>query len=142
MERGVQDRIDFQWVQLCTEIDSAICAYHGERRLYGLWAEACLYPYAGYSRPLLGFLDDAMAVRRAAEQQDRYYGHIAIDRHLTLSAPEVARLLSVREGRGVQLVLNTWFSGQPASVPVDGGEPDFLMRIARRDFRHDGGLSA
>ena len=75
-----------------------------------------------------------MAVRRAAEQQDRYYGHIAIDRHLTLSAPEVARLLSVREGRGVQLVLNTWFSGQPASVPVDGGEPDFLMRIARRDF--------
>ena len=86
------------------------------------------------SRPLLGFLDDAMAVRRAAEQQDQYYGHIAIDRHLTLSAPEVARLLSVREGRGVQLVLNTWFSGQPASVPVDGGEPDFLMRIARRDF--------
>lgn len=67
-------------------------------------------------------------------QQDRYYGHIAIDRHLTLSAPEVARLLSVREGRGVQLVLNTWFSGQPASAPVDGGEPDFLMRIARRDF--------
>lgn len=62
-------------------------------------------------------------------QQDRYYGHIAIDRHLTLSAPEVARLLSVREGRGVQLVLNTWFSGQPASVPVDGGEPDFLMRL-------------
>ena len=86
------------------------------------------------SRPLLDVLDDAMAVRRAAEQQDRYYGHIAIDRHLTLSAPEVARLLSVREGRGVQLVLNTWFSGQPASVPVDGGEPDFLMRIARRDF--------
>mgnify|MGYP000641722024 CR=1 FL=1 len=64
------------------------------------------------SRPLLDVLDDAMAVRRAAEQQDRYYGHIAIDRHLTLSAPEVARLLSVREGRGVQLVLNTWFSGQ------------------------------
>ena len=86
------------------------------------------------SRPLLGFLDDAMAVRRAAEQQDRYYGHIAIDRHLTLSASEVVRLLSVREGRGVQLVLNTWFSGQPASVPVDGGETDFLMRIARRDF--------
>ena len=86
------------------------------------------------SRPLLDVLDDAMAVRRAAEQQDRYYGHIAIDRHLTLSAPEVARLLSVREGRGAQLVLNTWFSGQPASAPVDGGEPDFLMRIARRDF--------
>ena len=34
--------------------------------------------------PLLDVLDDAMAVRRAAEQQDRYYGHIAIDRHLTL----------------------------------------------------------
>ena len=79
--------------------------------------------------PLLDVLDDAMAVRRAAEQQDRYYGHIAIDRHLTLSAPEVARLLSVREGRGVQLVLNTWFSGQPASVPVDGGEPDFSCAL-------------
>lgn len=50
VERGVQDRLGFQWVQLCAEIDSAICACHGERRLCGLWAEACLYSYAGYAR--------------------------------------------------------------------------------------------
>lgn len=86
------------------------------------------------SRPLLGFLDAAIAIRRAAEQQDRYYGHIAIDRRLILSATEVANLLALRENRGVQLVLDTWFSSQPATVPVDGDEPELLMRIMRRDF--------
>ena len=86
------------------------------------------------SRPLLGFLADAIAIRRAAEQQDRYYGHIAIDRHLALSEAEVARLLTLLAGRGVQLVLDTWFSNQSASVMVDGGEAELSMNITRRDF--------
>ncbi|KAB7789169.1 DEAD/DEAH box helicase [Bifidobacterium cebidarum] len=87
------------------------------------------------SEPLLGFLQSALAVRHAAEQQDRYYGHIAIDRRLTLSEQEVATLLSLREGKGVQLVLDAWFASQPASVPVDGGDPELAMRIMRRDYR-------
>ncbi|MCC2724217.1 hypothetical protein LK492_19535, partial [Phocaeicola vulgatus] len=57
------------------------------------------------SRPLLRFLKSALAIRHAAEQQDRYYGRIAIDRHLTLSETEVASLLVLRESVGVQLVL-------------------------------------
>ena len=116
----------------------AICAFamaNGDHADYG--QKFAFYSYAGYA------LDDGIRAPGwsslmmrwpcvAAEQQDRYYGHIAIDRHLTLSAPEVARLLSVREGRGVQLVLNTWFSGQPASVQVDGGEPGFFLTYALR----------
>lgn len=86
------------------------------------------------SRPLLEFLKSALAIRHAAEQQDRYYGRIAIDRHLTLSETEVASLLTVRDGQGVQLVLDTWFSSQPSSVLV-GGEPNLAMHITRRDFR-------
>ncbi|PJM77993.1 DEAD/DEAH box helicase [Bifidobacterium felsineum] len=87
------------------------------------------------SEPLYEFLSSALAVRHAAEQQGRYYGHIAIDRRLTLSEQEAASLLSLREGKGVQLVLDTWFAGQPASVPVDGGDPELTMRIMRRDYR-------
>ncbi|KFI91965.1 SNF2 family domain-containing protein [Bifidobacterium saguini DSM 23967] len=87
------------------------------------------------SEPLYEFLSSALSVRHAAEQQDRYYGHIAIDRRLTLSEQEVASLLSLREGKGVQLVLDTWFANQPASVPVDGGDPELTMRIMRRDYR-------
>ena len=91
------------------------------------------------SGKLLGFLCEAVAVRRAAERQDRYYGYIAIDRHLVLSEVEVARLLGLLSGREVQLVLDTWFSNQPAMVMVDGGEPELLMSIARRDFAAHGG---
>lgn len=87
------------------------------------------------SEPLLGFLQTALAVRHAAEQQDRYYGHIAIDRRLTLSEQEVAALLTLCEGKGVHLVLDTWFSSQPAAVPVDGGDPELSMTLTRRDYR-------
>ncbi|MBT1175065.1 SNF2 helicase associated domain-containing protein [Bifidobacterium sp. LC6] len=90
------------------------------------------------SEPLLDFLESALAVREAAEQQDRYYGHIAIDRRMTLSAREVASLLGIREGKGIQLVLDSWFSSQPASVPVDGGDPGLTMRLTRRDYREYG----
>ncbi|NMM97353.1 DEAD/DEAH box helicase [Bifidobacterium olomucense] len=90
------------------------------------------------SRPLLGFLQSAIGIRRAAEQQDRYYGHIAIDRRLTLSASEVARLLSLRVGFGVQLVLDSWFAGQPAFVPVDEGEPELSLHLRRRDLTMHG----
>lgn len=86
------------------------------------------------SRPLLRFLKSALAIRHAAEQQDRYYGRIAIDRHLTLSETEVASLLVLRESVGVQLVLDTWFSSQPSPVSV-GGEPNLTMHIVRRDSR-------
>lgn len=87
------------------------------------------------SRSLLGLLADAVAVRHAAEQQDRYYGHIAIDRHLSLSEAEVARLLGLLAGGSVQLVLDSWFSSQPSTVMVDGGEPEMSMSIVRRDFK-------
>lgn len=87
------------------------------------------------SRPLLDFLKSALAIRQAAEQQDRYYGHIAIDRHMTLSVAEVAKLLDSRVGGSVKLVLDTWFAGQPATVPVKDGEPELAMRITRRDFQ-------
>ncbi|MBT1170039.1 DEAD/DEAH box helicase [Bifidobacterium sp. SO4] len=90
------------------------------------------------SRPLLGFLKSALAIRQAAEQQDRYYGHIAIDRHMTLSKSEVAKLLDSRAGGSVKLVLDTWFAGQPATVPVEDGEPELAMRIMRRDFQVHG----
>lgn len=87
------------------------------------------------SRPLLGFLKSALAIRQAAEQQDRYYGHIAIDRHMTLSESEVAKLLDSRADGSVKLVLDTWFAGQPATVPVEDSEPELVMRITRRDFQ-------
>ncbi|OZG61066.1 helicase [Bifidobacterium myosotis] len=87
------------------------------------------------SRSLLGLLKSAIAIRQAAEQQDRYYGHIAIDRRLTLSSAEVAELLDSRAGANVRLVLDTWFSSQPATVPVEDGETLFTMRIERRDFK-------
>ena len=86
------------------------------------------------SRPLLDFLSSAMSIRRAAERQDRYYGHIAIDRRLSLSESEVAQLLDLLEGGGVQLVLDTWFSRQPSMVPVDGGDPELTMTLTRRDW--------
>lgn len=86
------------------------------------------------SLPLLGLLASALAVRKAAERQDRYYGHIAIDRHLALSEAEVSTLLNLREGKGVQLVLDTWFSGQPSPVLVEGGEAELGLSLTRRDF--------
>lgn len=87
------------------------------------------------SGPLLDFLQSALDIRHAAEQQDRYYGHIAIDRHMTLSDREVASLLALREGIGVQLILDTWFSGQASAVGVDGGDPGLRLHLTRRDFR-------
>ena len=91
------------------------------------------------SGKLLGFLGDAVAVRRAAERQDRYYGHIDIDRHLVLSEVEVARLLELLAGGEVWLVLDTWFSNQPAMVMVDGDAPEPSMSITRRDLTAHGG---
>ncbi|OZG68673.1 DEAD/DEAH box helicase [Bifidobacterium eulemuris] len=90
------------------------------------------------SRGIMRWLSTAMATRQAAERQDRYYGHIPIDRHLTLSEPEVAALLRLCEGGGVGLVLDTWFHNQPSSVWVDGSEAQLELTVRRRDSRAHG----
>lgn len=87
------------------------------------------------SRGIMRWLSTAMAARQAAERQDRYYGHIPIDRHLTLGEPEVAALLNLCEGGGVGLVLDTWFHNQPSSVWVDGSQAELSVTIRRRDTR-------
>ncbi|OZG62721.1 helicase [Bifidobacterium lemurum] len=87
------------------------------------------------SRGIMRWLSTAMSARQAAERQDRYYGHIPIDRHLTLGEPEVAALLRLCEGGGVGLILDTWFHNQPSSVWVDGSQAQLALTVRRRDSR-------